>query len=71
MLKKIGFAMDWLKAPPRKQMTETFLIKNKRIATELTEAQSYAVNYCAGLQIVKFRYRTDRKQSNCRSPPSF
>lgn len=50
--------MDWL-LKQNTPMGESFFIKRKRIATELTEAQSYAVNYGGGLII--YRYRTDEK----------
>jgi hypothetical protein len=41
-------------------MTESFFIKNRRVATELTEAQSVAVEL-ESFALVKFRYRTDEK----------
>lgn len=41
-------------------MTESFFLKNKRVATQLTEAQSFAVELEA-FAVVRFRYRTDEK----------
>ncbi len=52
-------------------MKEIFLIKNKRIADSLTEAQSHAVNYGERYQIVKFRYRTDEKTIELYLTPQF